>query len=510
MFDLIKTVQFLKKLFNKKDIVFISLLIFIYFLTRIINLEGFPIFSDEGIYIHWAKIAWHDAAWRFVSLTDGRQPLQTWATIPFLKMFPDNALFAGRLFGAVSGFLGFVGIFTLSYYLFNKQTAYFASILYIITPFFLFFDRLAMIDSLVNAAFIWIFLFSILLINTLRLDLALIFGFASGMFLLAKSSVSLFLGLSVFAPLIGLTKNVQKNIRTIINFFILFTIVIFISVLIYNIQRLSPFLHYVAQKNHTFVKTFDEFIKTPFSGFWYNLKYTPLHTAHNLGWTTFIFGLIGFYLIFKKKRLLSIYFLIWIFFPYMLITFSMKVLYSRYIIFLLSPFVIFSAYLLNYIFFVKKKRSVLLYGLIIIIVYIFTVYFNYTVIFDYKKIPFLSDDKGQYIEGWPSGHGIKEIIEYARLKSKEKPVILLAEGNFGMVGDVLDTFLKKDDYISIKAYWPLEPKNLMENQAFLDKNYVYAVSAHQKNTPSNWPVKLIKRFDKPGNKSSIYFFELTK
>lgn len=509
MFDLIKTIQSAKKLFTKKDIFLILSLILVYFLTRLINLEGFPIFSDEGIYIHWAKIAWHDATWRFVSLTDGRQPLQTWATIPFLKMFPDSALFAGRLFGVISGFLGSVGIFILSYYLFNKRVAYFSLILYIATPFFLFFDRLAMIDSLVNASFIWMFLFSIILINTLRFDSALIFGFASGMLLLAKSSVSLFLGLSIFAPLIKLTKNVQKNIRTIINFFILFTIVIFLSVLIYNIQRLSPFLHYVTQKNHTFVKTFDEFIKAPFSTFWYNLKYTPLHTAHNLGWATFIFGLIGFYLIFKKERLLSIYFLIWIFAPYIFTTFFMKVLYSRYIIFLLSPFVLFTAYFLNYIFFVKKIRTVIFYGLIIII-YIFTLYFDYTIVFNYKNIPFLKDDKGQYIEGWPCGLGIKEIIEYARLKSKEKPVILLAEGNFGMVGDVLDTFLKRNDNISIKAYWPMEPKNLTENQRLLNKNYVYAVSAHQKDTPANWPVKLIKRFDKPGNKSSIYFFELTK
>src|SRR3989344_8525659 len=153
MFDYQVVIRFLKNRFQKRDLVYLGLLLLAFFLTRLINIDKFPIFVDEGIYIRWAKTAWHDAAWRFISLTDGRQPLQTWATIPFLKLFPDRALFAGRLFGVASGFVAMIGIFSLSSYLFGKKTAYIASLLYIITPFYLFFDRLAMVDSLVIAPF---------------------------------------------------------------------------------------------------------------------------------------------------------------------------------------------------------------------------------------------------------------------------------------------------------------------------------------------------------------------
>lgn len=505
MFDFIRLIQSAKKIFSKKDLVFILIIIIFYFLTRLINLEHFPIFSDEGIYIRWAKVAWHDATWRFISLTDGRQPLQTWATIPFLKLLPDNALLAGRLFGVFSGFVGLVGMFTLSFYLFGKRSAYIASLLFVITPFFLFFDRLAMVDSLVNAAFIWMFFFSLLLMKSLRLDVALVFGLLSGMMLLAKSSVSLFLGMSVCAPFIVFKNSVQKNIRTIINYVVLYGLAIVLAIVIYNIQRLSPFLHFVADKNHTFVKTWTEFAQAPFSVVAYNIRYTPLHVAHNLGWATFIFGLIGFHLIFKKERRLTIYFLLWIFLPYLLMTFFMKVLYSRYIIFLLSPFIIFAAYFLSH----KFKKVFFLWG-ILVVVYIFTLYFNYTILFDYKNIPFLPDDRGQYIEGQPSGYGIREIIDYARVKSKQKPVVVVASGNFGMTGDVLDTFLRRDDRISIQPYWPLEVGDLLISQKLLNLNYVYVVSAHLNQIPVDWPVKLIKRFDKSGNKSSIYFFELVR
>ena len=125
----------LKKVHKKRFLIILSL-VGLYFLTRLINLDKFPIFSDEGIYIRWAKVAWHDASWRFISLTDGRQPLQTWGTIPFLKLFPQNLLFGGRMFSVATGFVSLAGIFSLLFYLFNKKTAFWGMFLYIFTPFF--------------------------------------------------------------------------------------------------------------------------------------------------------------------------------------------------------------------------------------------------------------------------------------------------------------------------------------------------------------------------------------
>src|SRR3989339_1863880 len=202
MFDIFKILDFLKKTFTRKDVLLIILIASLFFLTRLINLDQFPIFSDEGIYIRWAKTAWHDASWRFISLTDGKQPLQTWGTIPFLKLFPDNALFAGRLFAVSTGLVSLIGVFSLLFYLFNKKSAYIGSLLYIFTPYFLFYDRLALSDSGVNAGFIWIFFFSVLLARTIRLDVALLFGIVGGTALLTKSSAQIFLLLGGLGPIL--------------------------------------------------------------------------------------------------------------------------------------------------------------------------------------------------------------------------------------------------------------------------------------------------------------------
>src|SRR3989344_3794399 len=315
MFDIFAVIAWIKKNLSKKDFFLIFLLIFIYFLTRLYNLDQFPIFSDEGIYIHWAKVAWQNASWRFISLTDGKQPLQTWGTIPFLKLFPNNALLAGRLFSVASGFVGLVGMFTILYYLFNKKTAFLGSFLYIFTPYFIFYDRMALVDSAVNAGFIWILFLSILLAKTQRLDVALILGLTSGISLLAKSSVRIFLALSLFAPLLTLGNKLVENVRKFINYYLLFFISAALSLIIYNVQRLSPFFHYVAQKNTTFVMTFDEFLKTPFA-YVHNFRYVPLYIAWESGWFIVPLSIIGLYFLYKKDSLIALYLSIFITLPY--------------------------------------------------------------------------------------------------------------------------------------------------------------------------------------------------
>src|SRR3989338_11558662 len=117
MFSIEAIVSFIKKNIRVRDVIIILVIIGLYGASRLINLDKWPIFSDEGIYIRWAKVAWKDASWRFISLTDGRQPLQTWGTIPFLKLFSTNALLAGRLFSVTTGLVSFIGIFGLLFYL---------------------------------------------------------------------------------------------------------------------------------------------------------------------------------------------------------------------------------------------------------------------------------------------------------------------------------------------------------------------------------------------------------
>ena len=360
MFDFVKILEFLKKNFTFKDVLFIAVLFILFFATRLINLEIFPVFTDEGIYIRWAKVAARDPSWRFISLTDGRQPLQTWGTIPFLKLFPDNALLAGRLFAVATGFTALLGTFTLNFYLFKKRGAYIASLLYIFIPYFVFYDRMALVDSAVNAGFIWILFFSILLAQTLRFDVALLFGFVGGFVLLAKSSSRIFIMLSALAPVLFLSKKRDEFIRKSINYFVLLGVVLGISLMFYNIQRLSQFFHYIEMKNTTFVMTFAEFQANPFQYFSHNFKMIPLYVMWESGWFIVPFSILGMILLYRKNIRLFLYFLAFFILPFIAIAFFAKVLFPRYLIFFASLLIVTATYFFTTL--KPKVQSVLAFG----------------------------------------------------------------------------------------------------------------------------------------------------
>lgn len=505
MFNYREILSFLRKEFTWRDILLVCLILTSYFALRLINLDGFPIFSDEGIYLNWAKIAANDANWRFISLTDGKQPLQTWMTIPFLKLFEHNALFAGRLVAVTTGFVALVGLFVLLRYLFGKRAAYIGSVLYVIAPYFVFYDRMALIDSGVNASFIWIFFFSVWLVRTNRLDVALLFGLTAGIALLAKSSVRLFLALSAFAPiLMWPMKNRKKFIDYSVNYLLLLGIAVFIGLIIYNIQRLSPFFHYINEKNATFILTPKEFIANPFQVVFRNIPLIPYYVFSELSYVIGFLGLFGMFVLYRKDWKMATYFLAWIGISYSSVAFFAEVLFPRYIIFMPTLLLILAAYGLSAI----KNKKALAFSLAAVGVSV--IYFNYTLLFDYKNIPFPPVDRGQYIEDWPSGWGAKEIMEYARTASKSKPVIILAEGNFGMSGDVLNSLRRPDDRIIVDGRWPLNLEDVKDAQKLLDKNTVLLVFPHRTEFPPDWPVKMIQKYEKPGGKSALYLLELTK
>ena len=309
------------------------------------------------------------------------------------------------------------------------------------------------------------------------------------------------MGIGALAPILLFKKETKKTSRRLLNFYVLYAISAFLALVIYNVQRFSPFFHFVSEKNKTFVLTFGEFVRAPFSQVVGNLPLIPYYVFSESGHILPFFGLIGLVFLFKKDRNLAFYFLLWIALPYIAIAFFAKVVYPRYLIFIVMTLLILCAYFLD-----KLKKNFFLTAVIIFLLSVG--FFDYTILFNQSKIPLPEVDRWQYIEGISAGTGIKEMVEYAREKSADKPVILIAEGNFGVSGDMLESSLKSSDRISIKGYWPLDEKNLYENQPLVKNSHVFVVFAHREEFPESWPIKKIRVFEKPGGKSSFTLFEL--
>jgi 4-amino-4-deoxy-L-arabinose transferase-like glycosyltransferase len=229
----------------------LGLLLIASFALRLPHLTLLPIFADEAIYIRWAQIMRAEPTLRFVSMMDGKTPLFMWVMIPFFKIFSDPLL-AGRFLSVLSGLGTVSGVLFIGWFLFNKRVGFWAAFLVTITPFFIFFDRMALVDSMLCAFSVWSIALALILIKFPRWDLAMILGYLMGGALLTKTPGFFTV---VTMPLTVLTFPFRKSGRQgrIIKLFLLWMVAIVITVGIYNILRLGPGFSNLNSRNQDYV-----------------------------------------------------------------------------------------------------------------------------------------------------------------------------------------------------------------------------------------------------------------
>ena len=82
-----------------------------------------------------------------------------------------------------------IGMYFLGSEIFkSKRIGILSSFLYLISPFTLMYDRMALYDSLVAAFAVWGWYFTILLVKRIRSDIAFVLGLVMGGGFLTKSS----------------------------------------------------------------------------------------------------------------------------------------------------------------------------------------------------------------------------------------------------------------------------------------------------------------------------------
>jgi 4-amino-4-deoxy-L-arabinose transferase-like glycosyltransferase len=169
----------------------------------------------------------------------------------FLKAFSDPIL-AGRLISIISGFFTMFGLWFLSKELFNKKATYLTMLLYILYPFAQVSNRLANIDSLVAAFYIWSLYFSILLVKKVKLSVAYTLGIVLGGAALTKTNASFSIYL---LPITGVLFNFkQSNAKK--KFLYLIVLILFaflIESMMYLILQLSPDYEKIFWANRDFI-----------------------------------------------------------------------------------------------------------------------------------------------------------------------------------------------------------------------------------------------------------------
>ena len=480
-------------------------LISLYLITRLYNILGLPIFTDEAIYIRWSQIALQDTSWRFISLTDGKQPMYVWLTMTFLR-YVNDPLLAGRLVSVLSGLLTTIGLFFLAREVFkNNKIALLSSLLYILFPFALVYDRIALYDSLVGMFIVWSLYLEILLVRRLRLDLALILGMIIGLGMLTKTNANFALILLPFSLLLFNFK-VSNPKKKLLRWFCLIAITSILANLIYSILRLSPFFYIIAQKNYLFIYSPQEWLQHPFE-----FLFNNLNTFSNwlIGYATIPFLILIFasffitYKFTKEKLLLFTWFII----PLVATALFGRLLYPRFMLFMTLPLLLLGAYTL-YILMTKVKNRSLKALIFLIFIFMFLIK-DYYIITDFKKAPLPQSDKGQFITGWPSGVGVAQSIKILQKEAKNKKIFVATQGTFGLMPYALEIYLDKNPNIKIVGYWTdtdqwpssqKPPKEVISRAKKMPTYFVFYQACSGCSAigvaPDAWPVKKIFQIEK--------------
>lgn len=432
------------------EIIFCSAIIIFYLISRLTTLSQFPIFTDEAIYVRWAQIANNDANWRFISLTDGKQPLFIWFMMIMMRFISDP-LIAGRLVSVVAGIFTMIGLYFLSYEIFkNRWIGIVSAFLYSIYPFALIYDRMALYDSLVGTFAIWGLYASIYFIHHTNLQSAMLLGIVAGSAVLNKTNG--FFTIYLLPSLLLLFDFEKKNrIVRLIRFVLLSFVTIFITYGIYAILRLSPYFYIVEEKNATFIYPLREWIKHPFLQLFSNI--TAL-----FDWFVRYFG-IPFIVLFlfsytkkdfwKEKVLLTLYFII----PLAGLAVFGRTLYPRYIFLMTLPLLPLVAYSLISLW--KQYKSFLPRLIFLVFSLSYSLYVFFMILINFNASPVPSSDKGQYLTAWPSGVGVPDSVTFFKELAEKEQIYIATQGTFGLLPYAYEVYLSNNKNVTIKGFWPI-------------------------------------------------------
>jgi len=117
-------------------------------------------------------------------------------------------------------------------------------------------------------------------------------------------------------------------------------------------------------------------------------------------------------------------------------------------------------------------------------------------------------DLGQYLNGWPAGGGIDETVVFFEQEAKDKQILVITEGTFGLLPYGLEIYLSGHPNIQIQGVWPLEKGNLAFLSEGEEAREVYLVLNQIQDLPG-WPLTLMGKWQKGIENTylAVYRFE---
>lgn len=387
-----------------------------------------PMFHDEGLHISRAQRALAERT--LLMGTEGGKYLQIWLlalTLPYAQ----DPLLTGRILSAVIGLIAGVGCYLLARNLYHRNDAsIIATTFYAITPYLLFFDRMALADGLLSATAIWSLLLSLIVARQPRWWSTISLGLCLGLAIATKLNGILFLAFPVLATWL---RGEQRGLRR------LFSTLLVVCLL--AIPWLIPsLLDFTPQYKSTVARSW---VDSEAEGITHLTRMGQnLNTIGNTLWrylTPPILLLVLAEVVRSLRRRDRSTWLLMLAASMTLVFFFLTAgadkFYPRYILPAFPFFLIIAARslvaLADWLCDTAPRtprwlRPALLAGLTLL-VSLPALRFDHLLLTAPPNVPWLPLDRWQYVDGWPAGYGVLDATVYLRHKADEAGGIIVVK-----------------------------------------------------------------------------------
>lgn len=469
--------------------------VILYFMTRMVFIFRYPGFNDEMTYLRYGKIM-IDTSQHFYSLTlSGKQPLPYWLYGIAMHVFSDP-IFAGRFVSLMFGLAALYGVYLLTRELYDDRIAYRAMILYVITPVFLFYDGLALVDNALLAIFMYICYVLILLWKRWRLRSIMWVAVLIAASLWIKTTGVLFAGIVTFLLCYFVyikRMNVFHLCTSIL--MILATVILLTFPMVVH----KEFVHLIRYQRE-YAMTISEILRFPLSTWWQNMV-NALLVYGGYGSPFFLLVLVMSRkdnVINQKAHIIGMILGISLFF----LVLTARSLHSRYILFSTIAFLpLCAAYLYR-----KPFVTLLAFGSMSILTLILafdTRYFFHL----YPQLAVFATDTYQYVDGWPSGYGVREAVNFVNSDRGNMPAFVGVRWDSGNPEDMVLVYAPlsgmEADYLDTRLgyFSDLVHENKKRRMYFITRNGQYGGLESR--------LTLLARYPKPYGKESVEVFRYT-
>ncbi len=419
----------------------------IYLILRLFDLLKLPIFLDEALHIGAARGAQAGDLW--VLALPGKA-LQGWLlAFTYNQANPDNWLLVGRWLSMLAGLVTLGALYLIGSRLYSARVGLLASWLWAVLPYAVWHERMALVDPLMTAFTTLVILFSLRLFDATNRRAVIGYGVLLGLALTCGELTKLSAAAAALFPLLVLVFLYSPRRWLLLSARLAITAPVFFLTTVPVIRLFNGVWG-------------GEYQDERFAGF------DPAVLAANirlvLNWLYSYFTapllllliMLPFWALLKDGRRGGLLLLAGLL-PMAVLIIMSRIIYSRYILFMLVPLVIFMAAVLIEIWQRRpQKWPVPLLPAIILLLALPLLWLNWQMITNPATAPLPQADRVQYVEAWPSGYGINEVASFLKQQANlnSRRVTALVRNAPVITNDGLIVTLAKENSVAVTQIFP--------------------------------------------------------